>query len=62
MGESLWIGADLGKDGSMPALNVFKRVGDGFELVKAFDGDEAMRVYSLLTSKGEDSLVAEVEL
>ena len=55
MSDSLWIGVDSVGEGdkSYPALNVFRKRGNSFELVKIIDGDEAIELYSKLT-KGEN--------
>lgn len=55
MGDSLWIGVD-GIDGSsVTSLNVFRKRGDSFDLVKTVSGEEAKRLYALLTEVGEEN-------
>ena len=49
-GDALWVGVDIDKGpGGVPAINVFRKVGDAFKLVKMIDGDEALKLYSMLT-------------
>lgn len=63
MGDALWIGVDFGKgEEAMPALSVFRKNGESFELVKTFSGEKALELYSILTKEGDDTLVAEVVL
>lgn len=48
--DALWVGVDFDEgSGGVPAINIFRKVGDGFELVKMVEGDEALKLYSQLT-------------
>lgn len=53
--DSLWIGVDALDGGSIPSLNVFRKRGKTFDLVKIISGDEAIRIYKLLT-EGDEGL------
>lgn len=62
MSDALWIGVDSVGESCVTALNVFRKVGDTFELVRMIEGDEADVLYSKLTKDEEAGHVAEIEL
>lgn len=56
--DSLWIGVQSLQGSCITTLNIFRKVRNGFELVKIIEGEEALRVYDILT-KGDDEGVKE---
>lgn len=60
MGDALWIGVASIDGPDTPALNVFRKNGNEFELVKIIEGKEACDIYDALTKGG--SLDADVAL
>ena len=56
MSDSLWVGVDsvgVG-DKSVPTLNVFRKNGNSFGLVRIIDGELAVKLYSELTKKEDE--------
>ena len=52
----LFIGFDVGEVGrDIPTLNVFRKVGDTFRIVKIINGDEAVKLYFKLTREDDVS-------
>lgn len=56
--DALWIGVSSLDGPSVPALNVFRKHGDIFELVKVIEGEDAIKTYKHLVEGGE----ADVEI
>lgn len=56
MSDSLWVGVDsVGVDDkTVPSLNVFRKNGNSFELVRIIDGELAVKLYSELTKKEDE--------
>ena len=63
MNDALWIGVDSVNEGkTVASLNVFRKRGDSFDLVKIIEGKEAEEVYAALTEGGDETNVAEINL
>lgn len=60
--DSLWIGVQSINEKSITALNVFRKVGSSFELVKTLEGDNALLVYEALTKDGDETNDVELNL
>ena len=60
--DSLWIGVQSIGGSCITALNVFRKIGNSFELIKTLEGDNALLVYEALTKDGEETGAVELEL
>lgn len=60
--DSLWIGVQSIEGSCITALNVFRKVGNSFELVKTLEGDNALFVYEALTKDGEKTNAVELQM
>lgn len=47
--DSLWIGVQSLQGSCITALNVFRKVGNGFKLINVIEGPRAIQIYELLT-------------
>ena len=60
--DSLWIGVQSIGGSCITALNVFRKIGNSFQLIKTLEGDNALLVYEALTKDEEKTDVIEREL
>lgn len=60
--DSLWIGVQSIGGSCITALNVFRKIGNSFQLVNTLEGDNALLVYDALTKNEEKTDVIELEL
>lgn len=60
--DSLWIGVQSIGGSCITALNVFRKIGNSFQLIKTLEGDNALLVYEALTKDEEKTDVIELEL
>lgn len=44
---------DDGEDESIPSINIFRKTNGTYQIVKIIDGEEAAKLYSILTKEGE---------
>lgn len=60
--DSLWIGVQSIGGSCITALNVFRKVGNSFELIKTLEGDNALFVYEALTKDGEKTNAVDMQM